>query len=331
MKRLNENSRKFLANGYLQEGVSPEERILEIAKHAEKILKKDGFADKFYDYMARGFYSLASPVWSNFGLKRGLPISCFGSYIGDNMGEILYTQAEAGMMSKYGGGTSGYFGALRHRGAPIKNNGVSSGAVHFMELFETIIDVVSQGNVRRGSFSPYLPISHPDIMDFLNIGTEGNPIQKLTHGVTVDDEWMQEMIDGDADKRATWAKLLQRRGEMGYPYILFSDTCNKNTVDVYKDKNLKIHASNLCSEIMLPSTEDWSFVCCLSSINLAKYEEWKDTDAVETMVYFLDAVMSEFISKMEHLRDADNKEEQLAFEFMRKAYAFAKANRAIGL
>lgn len=331
MQRLNENSKKFLANGYLQEGVSPEERILDIAKHAEKILKKDGFADKFYDYMARGFYSLASPVWSNFGLKRGLPISCFGSYIGDNMGEILYTQAEAGMMSKYGGGTSGYFGTLRHRGAPIKNNGVSSGAVHFMELFETIIDVVSQGNVRRGSFAPYLPISHPDIMDFLEIGTEGNPIQKLTHGVTVDDERMQEMIDGDSKKRETWAKLLQRRWEMGYPYILFSDTCNNNTVDVYKDKNLKIYASNLCSEIMLPSNDEWSFVCCLSSINLAKYDEWKDTDAVETIVYFLDAVMTEFINKMEDLKNSENKEEQLAYEFMRKAHAFAKDNRAIGL
>lgn len=331
MQRLNENSRKFLSNGYLQKWVSPEERILEIAKHAEKILKKEGFADKFYGYMAKGFYSLSSPVWSNFGLKRGLPISCFGSYIGDNMGEILYTQAEAGMMSKYGGGTSGYFGTLRHRGAPIKNNGVSSGAVHFMELFETIIDVVSQGNVRRGSFAPYLPISHPDIKDFLEIGTEGNPIQKLTHGVTVDDERMQEMIDGDSKKRETWAKLLQRRWEMGYPYILFSDTCNNNTVDVYKDKNLKIYASNLCSEIMLPSNDEWSFVCCLSSINLAKYDEWKDTDAVETMVYFLDAVMTEFINKMEDLKNSENKEEQLAYEFMRKAHAFAKDNRAIGL
>ena len=123
MKRLNENSRKFLANGYLQEGVSPEERILAIAKNAEEILKKPGFAEKFYDYMARGFYSLASPVWSNFGLERGLPISCFGSYIADDMWDILYAQAEAGMMSKYGGGTSGYFGALRSRGTPIKNNG----------------------------------------------------------------------------------------------------------------------------------------------------------------------------------------------------------------
>lgn len=331
MKRLNEYSRAFLAKGYLQDGVSPEERILEIAKTAEKILNKPGFADKFYDYMARGFYSLASPVWSNFGLERGLPISCFGSYLADDMGDILYAQAEAGMMSKYGGGTSGFFGALRGRGAPIKNNGQSSGAVHFMELFETIIDVVSQGNVRRGSFAPYLPIEHPDILEFLEIGTEGNPIQKLTHGVTVGDQWLQEMIDGDQDKRAIWAKLLQRRGEMGYPYIFFSDTVNNNTVDVYKDKNLKIHASNLCSEIMLPANEEWSFVCCLSSVNLALYDERKDTDAVETLVYFLDAVMTEFITKLEALRDSEHKDDRQAFEFMKKAYAFAKANRAIGL
>ena len=331
MKRLNENSRKFLANGYLQEGVSPEERILAIAKNAEEILKKPGFAEKFYDYMARGFYSLASPVWSNFGLERGLPISCFGSYIADDMWDILYAQAEAGMMSKYGGGTSGYFGALRARGTPIKNNGVSSGAVHFMELFETIIDVVSQWNVRRGSFAPYLPIEHSDISEFLDIWSEGNPIQKLTHWVTVGDQWLQEMIDGDQEKRGIRAKLLQRRGEMGYPYIFFSDTVNNNTVDVYKDKNLKIYASNLCSEIMLPANEDWSFVCCLSSINLAHYDEWKDTDAVETLVYFLDAVMTEFIQKLEKLRDSDQRDDQLAFDFMKKAYAFAKANRAIGL
>jgi ribonucleoside-diphosphate reductase len=139
------------------------------------------------------------------------------------------------------------------------------------------------------------------------------------------------MINGDQEKRAIWAKLLQRRGEMGYPYIFFSDTVNNNTVDVYKDKNLKIYASNLCSEIMLPANEDWSFVCCLSSINLAHYDEWKDTDAVETLVYFLDAVMTEFIQKLEKLRDSDQRDDQLAFDFMKKAYAFAKANRAIGL
>jgi ribonucleoside-diphosphate reductase alpha chain len=329
---LNENSRGFLARGYLAPGQTAEERIRVIAETAEKHLKQEGFADKFVDYMSRGWISLASPVWSNFGSDKGLPISCFGSYAGDDMGSILYTNAEVGMMSKMGGGCSGYFGDLRARGAAIGNdNGFSSGAVHFMQLFETLVVVVSQGSVRRGHFSPYLPVEHDDIMEFLDIGTEGNPIQKLTHGVTVGDEWMESMIAGDEAKRKIWARIIQRRGEMGYPYVMFSDTANKNTVDVYKDKNLRIHASNMCSEIMLPSNEEWSFVCCLSSLNLLHYDAWKNTDLVETMTAFLDAVMEEFIVKLEALRDHEKAEKRQAFDFMKRAYNFAKANRALGL
>lgn len=328
---LNENSRGFLARGYLAEGQTPQERIRVIAETAEKYLNRPGFADKFYEYMGKGWISLASPVWSNFGVKKGLPISCFGSYVDDNMGSILYTSAEVGMQSKFGGGCSGYFGAVRGRGADISDNGQSSGAVHFMQLFETLVVVVSQGAVRRGHFSPYLPLEHPDIMEFLDIGTEGNPIQKLTHAVTVTDKWMEEMVAGDAQKRAIWARVIQRRGEMGYPYIMFTDTANKNTVDVYKDKGLKIHASNMCSEIMLPSKEDWSFVCCLSSVNLLHYDDWKDTDLVETMTAFLDAVMEDFIVKLEAQRDSEDDEKRLGFSFMERAYRFAKANRALGL
>lgn len=331
IKWLTDNSRKFLESGYLTEGVTPEARIREIAENAEKILKIDGFADKFYGYMAEGYYSLASPVWSNFGKQRGLPISCFGSHIADDMGDILFTQSEVGMMSKLGGGTSGYFGKLRHRGAPVKNNGKSSGAVHIMQLFEKMVDVVSQGSVRRGRFAPYLPIDHPDVMEFLEIGSEGNPIQELTHGVTVSDKWMEEMRDGDVAKRTIWAKVLQSRSEVGYPYILFRDNVNNNAADVYKDKNLEIYASNLCTEIMLPSNENWSFVCCLSSINLLHYDKWKDTDAVETLTYFLDAVMEEFITKLEVFRDSDDRDDRLTFDFMEKAYNFAKENRALGL
>jgi ribonucleoside-diphosphate reductase alpha chain len=328
---LNEGSRLFLERGYLVAGQTPEERIEVIAQRAEEILGKPGFAAKFTDYMSKGWISLASPVWSNFGIDRGLPISCFGSYVDDNMGSILYTQAEVGMMTKFGGGCSGYFGALRGRGETISQNGQSSGAVHFMQLFETLVDVVSQGHIRRGHLSPYLPAEHPDIDEFLEIGTEGNPIQKLTHGVTVGDEWLQSMIDGDEEKRAVWAKIIQRRGEMGYPYIMFTDNANNHTVDVYKDKGLRIHASNMCSEIMLPSKEDWSFVCCLSSVNLLHYDEWKDTDLIATMVQFLDAVMEDFTQKLERMRDADDAESQRAFEFMERAYNFAKANRALGL
>src|SRR5690606_12460367 len=330
-KWLNEHSQKFLASGYLTEGVTPKARIREIAERAEQILKIDGYADKFYNYMSEGFFSLASPVWSNFGKERGLPISCFGSHIDDDMGNILYTQSEVGMMSKLGGGTSGYFGKIRHRGAPVKNNGEASGAVHIMQLFESMVDVVSQGSVRRGRFSPYLPIDHKDIKEFLEIGTEGNPIQQLTHGVTVSDKWMQEMIDGDVEKRTTWAKVLQSRGEMGYPYIFFSDNANNGSVDAYKDKNHRIYASNLCTEIMLPSNDNWSFVCVLSSVNVLHYDKWKDTDAVETMIYFLDAVITEFIEKLDVYKDSPDREDRQTFLFMERAYNFAKENRALGL
>ena len=328
---LNENSRKFLAAGYIGEGVCAEERIANIAKRAEGILQMPGFAEKFYNYMSEGYYSLASPVWSNFGKERGLPISCFGSHIDDDIGNILYTQSEVGMMSKLGGGTSGYFGKIRHRGAAIKNNGEASGAVHIMRLFESMVDVVSQGSVRRGRFSPYLPIDHPDIMEFLEIGSEGNPIQELTHGVTVTNDWMQDMIDGDVEKRTVWAKVLQSRGEMGYPYIFFTDNANNGAADVYKDKKLPIYASNLCTEIMLPSDHNWSFVCVLSSINLLHFDKWKDTDAVETMVYFLDAVITEFLEKLESYKNSDDREDRQTFLFMERAYNFAKENRALGM
>jgi len=328
---LTENSRSFLSAGYISSGSTPEARIMEIAKRAEEILRIDGYAEKFYKYMSKGFFSLSSPVWSNFGKKRGLPISCFGSNVADDMGNILYTQSEVGMMSKLGGGTSGYFGNIRHRGSAVTNNGQASGSVHVRQLFETMVDVVSQGSVRRGRFSPYLPVEHADISEFLDIGTEGNPIQELTHGVTVTDEWMQSMIDGDKDKRDIWAKVLQRRGEIGYPYIFFTDKANSGAPQVYKDKNYKINASNLCTEIMLPSNDNWSFVCCLSSLNVLHYDKWKDTDAVETMVYFLDAVITEFTEKLELYRDSNDRDDQQTFLFMERAYNFAKENRALGL
>jgi len=320
-----------MSRGYTLEGQTVEERVRQIADRAEELLKEEGFADKLYDYVSRGWVSFSTPVWANFGLGRGLPISCFGSYISDDMSSIMYTHAENGMMSKYGGGTSGYFGDLRARGSEIKNNGTSNGPVHFMQMFETLIHVVSQGKVRRGSFSPYLPVEHPDIMDFLEIGTEGNPIQNMTHAVTVGDEWLESMIEGDEEKRAIWAKILQRRGELGYPYIMYTGNANKNAADVYKDKGLKILASNLCSEIMLPSNDDWSFVCCLSSVNLLHYDDWKDTDLIEVMIKVLDAVITEFCERLETLRDSDDRADQQAFLFMERAYKFAKENRALGL
>lgn len=328
---LNDNSRTFLARGYLAEGQTAEDRVRQIGDAAEAILNQPGFSDRIVEYVSKGWLSFSSPVWANFGVERGLPISCFGSYIADDMSSILYTHAEVGMMSKFGGGTSAYFGALRERGAGISDFGSSNGPVTFTQLFETMVNIVSQGKVRRGSFSPYMPIEHPDILEFLDIGTEGNPVQTLTHGVTVTDEWLQAMVDGDEEKRAIWARVIQRRGEMGYPYIIFIDNANNNTVDVYKDKDLKIVASNLCSEIMLPSNEEWSFVCCLSSVNVLWYDDWKDTEFIQDATRLLDAVISEFCTKLEALRDHDDPDKRRAFYFMERAYNFAKTNRALGL
>ena len=243
---LNEDSRIFLSRGYLKKDQTAEERIKEIADKAEEYLGIEGYADKFYDYMSRGFYSLSSPVWANYGKKRGLPVSCFGSFIDDNMESILYGHAENGMLMKNGGGTSGFFGAVRERGAPISDQGESSGSVHFMQMYDTLASVVSQGSVRRGFFSAYLPIEHSDADEFLDIGTEGHPIQGLTTGITVSNEFLKKVLDGDSDARRIWAKVLQRRSEIGFPYIFFTDNVNDGKPDVYKDLKMQIHASNMC-------------------------------------------------------------------------------------
>jgi ribonucleoside-diphosphate reductase alpha chain len=316
---LNELSQQFLEKDYLLPGQTLDERVDAIVNNAEKILKIDGFAKKFKENMQKGWYSLSTPVWANFGTNRGLPISCYGSYVDDTMHSILYTQAEVGMMTKIGGGTSAYFGSVRPRGSPISVGGESAGSVHFMRLFDTQIDIVSQGSLRRGSFAGYLDIDHGDIEEFLNIKSEGNPIQHLFFGVCISDKWMQEMIDGDKNKRRIWAKVIQSRINTGLPYVLFIDNFNKYTADVYKDKKLKIFSSNLCTEIALPSNDLESFVCCLASMNDLYFDEWKNTDAVELLTYFLDAVMTEFIEKARKI------------PFMDRAVRFAERHRAIGI
>ena len=630
---LTEMSQVFLERDYLVDGQTVDQRVDEICNTAEKLLNKPGFAAKFKENFQKGWYSLSTPIWTNFGNERGMPISCFGSSISDSMQSIAYTWAEVAMMTKYGGGTSATFGNLRPRGASIRDNGESSGAVHFMQAFENLIQIVSQGscyiegtevltnngfkdfrevlttdklaqldefnnvsftekyemvvndfegnliclsgkktedsvsikvtpnhrmvvcrrkmqdrerywpsnteiveaqnlnlhrdnriplagwagkgdglsnfdrlriayqadgrkddanrkirfhfskerkvqrlekilndmkikyekktnpdktisinfeyeesikkktfsewvkieningiwaqefieelscwdgnvshggcvtyssidktnidivqaiaaladlktrvrirpaygnrrdlhcinisenayrggesinkteeyykgkvycaivpegrllvryqdrvmvcgNTRRGNFAAYLPIDHADIMEFLQIRTEGFAIQDLSYGVCVPDYWMEEMINGDADKRKVWAKVLEMRANFGYPYITFIDNANNNTVDCYKDKGMKITHSNLCNEILLCDNEDESFVCDLSSMNILHYDEWKDTDAVELLVYLLDAVMTEFIEKAKKIK------------FMERAVKFAERHRALGV
>lgn len=312
---LNEESRKFLNRGYITE--APEQRIKDMGIAAEKYLGIKGFAEKFEKYAAKGFYSFSTPVWINFAKNKGLPISCYGSNIDDSMDSILNTAREIGMMSKYGGGTSAYLGHIRHRGSSISTGGHADGPVHYARLYDTTIDVAKQSEARRGACAVYLPVEHNDILEFLDIGTEGNPIQNLQFGVTITDKWMTEMKDGDSEKRKIWAKIIQRRSEFGFPYLMFKDSCNNNSP--YKDLGFEINASNLCSEIILPTNSYESFVCCIGSINLLHWDEIYETDAIETYTLFLNAVMDEFINKSSVMPG------------MKRSYNFAKNHRAIGV
>ena len=315
----NTESEQVLNRGYLLKGETVEGAIDRICTAAAKRLYRPELKEAFQEMVERGWMSLSSPIWANMGTQRGLPISCFNVHIPDNIEGITHKLGEVIMQTKIGGGTSAYFGALRGRGSAVTDNGKSSGAVSFMRLFDTAMDTISQGGVRRGAFAAYMDIDHEDIEEFLQIKDIGHPIQNLFYGVCVPDYWMQDMIDGDMDKREIWAKVLQSRQQKGLPYIFFSDNVNINKPQVYKDKNLRINASNLCSEIMLPSTEDESFICCLSSMNLELYDEWKDTDAVRLATFFLDAVLQEFIEKTK-----DN-------HFLAAANRFARNHRALGL
>lgn len=316
---LNEESEQMLNRGYLLKGETVEGAIDRITSAAAKRLYKPELKEAFKEMITKGWISFSSPVWANMGTQRGLPISCFNVHVPDSIEGITHKMGEVIMQTKIGGGTSGYFGELRHRGTAVTDNGKSSGAVSFMKLFDTAMDVVSQGGVRRGAFAAYLDIDHEDVEEFLQIRDIGNPIQNLFMGVCVPDYWMQDMIDGDSDKRRIWAKVLESRQQKGMPYIFFSDNVNRNKPQVYKDKGLTINASNLCSEIMLPSTQEESFICCLSSMNLELYDEWKDTDAVKLAIYFLDAVLSEFIEKTE------------GNYYLTSARNFAIKHRALGL
>ncbi len=298
---LNKESRKFLARDYLVAGETAEDRI-KCMKDTLQSYYPDipDIGERFDDYMAKGYYILSSPIWSNYGNNRGFPISCFGSYVEDTMESILLKHAEVGMMTKYGGGTSAYFGNVRGRGAPISGGGESTGAVHFMELYNNLMNVVSQGTVRRGSMAMYLPVDHPDLYEFLKIKGVGSPIQNLSIGVSITDEWMESMVGGDRKKRTIWGDIIKKRFESGYPYIFFHDNVNNGKPDVYKDKDMTIWASNLCAEIMLPSTPDESFVCDLGCLNADKMEDIRENpDIIRVLVYLLDSVMTEFINKTE--------------------------------
>ena len=320
---MNEEALITLASGYLLPGEVPKDAIRRVSRAAANHLKRSDLEVEFFQAIWAGFISLSSPIWSNFGTNRGLPISCFNSHVPDSIEGIGKTLFETTIMTKNGGGTSTYWGDVRARGSKIgKGQGESNGSKSMMQMSDMMIRVVSQGGVRRGMMAVYQDADHGDIDEFLNNRKIGDPIQELTSGVCISDNFVEKLYDGDRKSLNTWAKILELRNDTGLPYVMFTDNANKG-VSVPKwyghGTDYQIKSSNLCTEIMLPSTEEESFVCCILSLNLAKWDEWKNSNVVELAVYLLDAVLSEFIQKTEGMAG------------MERPRLFAQRHRAIGV
>lgn len=312
-----------LSDGYLLDNETPRDMYTRVSNSVAKYLKKPELAAKFFDYMWKNWLCLSTPVAANAGTTRALPISCFGSAINDNLSDIFLSYHETAMLAKNGGGTSKYWGDLRQRGSDVGKNGKSDGIIPWLKTEESTIQSVSQGGVRRGSSAQYLPIESNDIEEFIDIRRPSGDINRrcqassFHHAVCISDDFMNKCKDGDAKSRQLWEKILTARIETGEPYIFFRDTVNRNKPEAMSGRLIK--ASNLCSEICLPSDADHTFVCCLSSLNLARYDEWKDTDLIQTAIWFLDGIMSEFIDRAKSI---------LGLE---KAVRFAEKSRALGL
>ena len=314
---------KTLEGSYLYEEETPTDMYRRIARAAARILRKPDLENKFYMYLFNGWLCPASPVLSNFGLDRGLPISCYSSYVNDSIDGIFSAVSEVAHMSKHGGGTSFYVSDIRGRGSPISGGGKSEGVVPWLKVFDSTTLAINQGGMRKGSAAGYLRIDHKDIEEFIYLRKPQADINRqclnIHHGVCITDAFMESIIKGDAKNRDLWKILLKTRVYLGEPYIIFIDTVNKNNPECYKKNNLSVKGSNLCSEITLHLDDDHSFVCCLSSVNLTKYDEWKNTDLVETAIWFLDAIMQEFIDKTDGMKGLE------------RARRFAIKSRALGL
>jgi len=298
---------KTLSSGYLLKDETPRKMYARLAKAAASYYEDSKvWEEKFFDVMWKNWLCPASPVCSNLGTDRGLPISCNSIHVADNLDSIFMKNYELAILSKNGAGVGIYFGDIRGRGAKIKGNGISEGVIPWAKVFDTTTVSVSQGSTRRGASAIYLPIEHLDIEEFINLRRPTGDVNRrclnINHGICISDAWMNSMIDGDRNKRALWAEILKARVETGEPYLFFSDNVNNNNPKCYTDNGLVVKTSNICSEITLYTDPEHSFVCCLSSLNLVRWDEWKDTDTVNIAVRFLDAVLSEYIKKTEHIK-----------------------------
>ena len=314
---------KTISKGYLLPGEKPKDAYWRVCTTVAKRLGKPQMASKFFDYIWKQWLCLASPVLSNTGTDRGLPISCFGIDVGDSIYEIGSKNLELMLLAKHGGGVGLGINMIRHAGSKITGNGTSDGVVPFCKIFDSTILATNQGSVRRGAASTNIDIDHGDFEEWLETREPKGDVNRQcmnTHQCAViGDKFMRKLQDGDPEARRKWGKLLQKRKATGEPYIMFKGNVNKQNPDAYKRNGLKVFMTNICSEIVLHTDEQHSFVCCLSSLNLAKYDEWKDTDLVYTVTWFLDGVLEEFIQRAKGLKGFDN------------AIRSAQKGRALGL
>jgi ribonucleoside-diphosphate reductase alpha chain len=320
---MDEISLATISKGYLLPGETPKKAYRRVAAAAASRLKKPELENKFYKIIWNGWLGLASPVLSNMGTDRGLPISCFGVDTPDSVRGIGLTNAELMKLTALGGGVGISVSRIRPRGTEITGNGKSEGVVPWCKIYDSAIIATNQGSVRRGAASVNLDIEHPDIEEFLQIRRpKGDPNRQclnLHQCVVVGDSFMRKLESRDQDSMALWAEVLKSRMETGEPYIMYKDNVNKNNPIAYMMNNLDVTMTNICTEITLFTDEEHSFICCLSSLNLAKYDEWKDTDTIELATWFLDGVMQEFIDKSNG-RDS-----------LKRTHNHAKKGRALGL
>jgi ribonucleoside-diphosphate reductase alpha chain len=321
---MNNESFLTLCKGYLRDNETPRDMYYRLASTASSYLKRPDLKEKFFDIMWKNWLCPSSPVCSNFGATKGLPISCNSLHVHDSLDNILQKNHELGILSKYGAGVGIYLGDVRGHGTQVKGTGgVSDGVMAWAKIYESTIVSCNQGGTRRGSAAAYLPVEHSDIHDFLQMrrptGDASKRCMNLSHGVCITDDFMHSLSEGNQRNRLIWQEILTQRLESGEPYLFFTDTVNNANPETYKDQGLKVVTSNICNEIYLYTDHEHTFVCCLSSLNLERWDEWKDTDTVELAVYFLDAVMEEYIQKAKHIRGFES------------AVRFAEKSRALGL
>ena len=302
--------KKTISGGYLVNGESPKDAYWRVCNAVAKRLYKPELAEKFFEYIWQGWLCLASPVLSNTGTDRGLPISCFGIDVADSIQDIGGKNLEMMLLAKHGGGVGIGINMIRPAGAKITGNGTSDGVVPFCKIYDSTILATNQGSVRRGAASVNINIEHDDFLDWIEIREPKGDVNRqslnLHQCAVVGDKFMRRLEAGDQDARQRWAKLLQKRKATGEPYILFKGNTNKSNPEAYKKNSLKVHMTNICSEIVLHTDESHSFVCCLSSLNLEKYDEWKNTNLVYDATWFLDGVLEEFIQRAKNMRGFEN-------------------------